>query len=388
MNTATKRGTYPQFFIGGVLTALLAWGCSIDDRKVREIGESVDGGDDGSGGKAPGAGGTSNGGKGSGGRAQAGGPANGGSGPNPGNGGSGARPPGAGGAGPNPGSGGGAGSDLVTSLATLVVTQCSRLEECAPYLFNRNYADPSDCQNRLALIRAWEATLPDTAFTRPNVDACTSVLQSATCKVFLSAVPPKECAKPGARALKAPCNSREQCASRFCATTGYECGTCAAAPGPGAACSTDNDCAEGTICTTLGTCQLLGPVGATCSAAKPCGYSLNCSAAGTCTVAPAAVGAACNSAAGNECDFVAKELVCKQTTSTCIKITPSDSCSVPATYCVAGGTCTAGNCVPPPGDTDACDPTNNQDCQFPALCVDGFCELPADTPPCASAPSR
>jgi hypothetical protein len=139
------------------------------------------------------------------------------------------------------------------------------------------------------------------------------------------------------------------------------------------------------LCTTLGTCQVPGALGASCSSTKPCGYSLNCSAAGTCTAALGTVGATCSSTGGIECDFAGKELYCEPTTSACVQLTSSDTCSVALTYCVAGATCdqSNGDCIPGPGDSDACDPANNQYCQFPALCVDGLCQLPTDVPLCA-----
>jgi hypothetical protein len=323
----------------------------------------------GSGGKSPGAGGTPSG---SGGRnAGAGGTASGSGGNNAGAGGS------SGGAGQ---AGSGAGSELIASFAKLAAAQCAKLSECAAFGLEVTYGSENACQGRLMLLYDWEATLPDTAVNVANVDACTAALMALSCSAAFGPDQPQACNRPGTRSLGAPCNSRVQCASGFCASDGYDCGTCAAPPPAGATCTSDGSCADAMNCFD-GSCLRPGQLGDTCSTTAPCGNTLACYG-GQCIAAPSMVGADCDPSNGIVCDLT-QGLVCAAATSTCVDATPSDTCAAPTEYCQGQKYCDqlTGSCLPRPSDSGACSPSTSL-CQYPALCVAAKCELPASATMC------
>jgi hypothetical protein len=87
----------------------------------------------------------------------------------------------------------------------------------------------------------------------------------------------------------------------------------------------------------------------------------------------------CNAAAG---------LTCSRATNMCVMqplVAAGQMCgdiNMVNTGCLAGATCVravgspTGMCTAQAADGAACDATNGPDCQFPARCVSGTCQLP------------
>jgi hypothetical protein len=274
------------------------------------------------------------------------------------------------------------------------------LSMCEPGTFQDRYGSESTCQSRVAANCEDSLGAPGTGATTTTETACTSALQSLSCTDVLAGTDPTACQPPvGTVAMGQPCSFNGQCTTQYCLVAlGSICGTCQAAPQPGAACSV-NGCAEGQVCVaSSGTCQTaVTAVGATCSATSPCGPGLACVTVRTtmsCQALGAAVGVAC--AARNDllpdCDH-RLGLTCDTGSHKCVQDTyatagnacgPTDGGYVD---CENGGACnttgagTDGTCEAPAADGAACDPSGAAPCLVPAVCVTmtgssvGTCEL-------------
>ena len=374
------------------MLAVLLVGCAIDDLKVCEKGD-VCGGKPG----RTGAGGESgqpaaDGGRGGRDAREAG---KGGSAPAVGKGGSGgaggrggAAAGGKGGAGAG-GTGGSApdNSELISAFAHLAEVDCAKFAQCAPFTCNGQFADAQACKARRVLLPTWGASLPGLGWTPAKIAACRTVIDAQSCRQYMDDDGQADCLPPGTRQNGAPCNLRDQCASRFCSTNGYSCGMCAAAPAEGASCSEDVDCRDGTQCVCANgldtcparLCMRLRNDGEACGIGTRCGFGLNCLSDGRCHAAPNQPGAECSLADSEQCDVAAQGVICGGG-DTCEKLVAADTCSATTycrqrgSYCLDTGVCTV------PTDTGSC--AGGIFCLFPALCVNGNCQMPGAAPQC------
>jgi len=268
----------------------------------------------------------------------------------------------------------------MNATAKFAETQCNKLGQCMPFVLSTVHGNVQTCRMRLSLALSWTNKLPDIAWTAAKVDACRANIEAQSCRQYVDDDTTAECLVPGKRQNGSPCNSREQCVSRFCATNGYDCGMCAAAPAEGANCVEDVDCPDRTICICADPtapcaqrlCIRTRNEGESCALGTPCGPGLNC-LNGRCQPQPNQVGASCSIPDGVFCDTFTQGLACNG--ATCVKLTASDTCEA-GEYCrQPNSQCTADNtCTPPASDTGTCN--ENVGCAFPAVCVNGKCQLP------------
>lgn len=271
---------------------------------------------------------------------------------------------------------------------------CDKLVQCAPFGFERSYESGDECRKRRMLMYSAWAELPDTGWTADNIEACYEAVYSLSCREFIDDNGQKACAPKGKRKDGEPCNTREQCGSRYCDAEGYACGTCKKSPKEGASCREDNDCPDESTCLCdNGTprcdkprCRRLRDAQEACSATQPCGSGLNC-VRERCEPAPDRPGESCNPAEGRHCDTVSAGLACIQ--GTCTPLQAADTCS-PSEYCKDRNTgCQIdpdkkqAACVPVPEDGEPCNPKVGLNCRFPAVCSQGKCQLPGAAPLCA-----
>jgi hypothetical protein len=367
-------------------TLWLVLGCGIDELKVKSYADGGNGGEsgkpeaDGGKGDEAGKGGSNAGssGKRAGGEGGTGGAGDAGGHSGNANGSGGAGKAGAGGA-----AGAAAiGGDLLSAFTAVAEMDCGKIAQCGPFVFNAQFGDMQTCRTRRMLIFSWIATLPGVGWTPPKVAACKAVIEAQSCRQYVDDDGQPECLVAGTRQNGEACSWREQCASRFCSTSGYDCGTCAAAPSEGASCIEDNDCPDRTVCgcpdgsgaCTQPLCVRPRNDGEACSIGTPCGYGLNCLIDGRCHAAPNQANSPCSPADGVQCDVFTQGLVCSN--NACLKLTAADTCSA-TTYCrQRNSICDAntGACSAPPTDTGPC--ADGDSCAFPALCVAGSCQLP------------
>jgi hypothetical protein len=214
-----------------------------------------------------------------------------------------------------------------------------------------------------------------------KMQACLDRLSGAGCKLFTEREF-AECvaASDGTIAEGGDCNFDFECKSpAFCKVDAACPGKCAPLQAAGAACTDDDQCQSGLICTGPGTCEKPSAAGQSCqnASATPCEPGLLCfggdpqaGTPGTCkTIAElfsADLGATCNLADGPYCK-------------------PGLSCAVESvsateivTKCVAAGTSACTISYP-----DMC-PTG-QYCKHPDQDFNGTCTpLPGDGQPCVS----
>lgn len=290
---------------------------------------------------------------------------------------------GGGGAGGTGGAAGAAanGGELLNALSQLVEQDCGKFAQCAPFFFNGQFADMAACRARRMLMYNFVAALPGIQWTPQNVSECKAVVAAQSCRQYIDDDGQMQCLVAGTRANGMACNVRDQCASRFCATSGYSCGTCAPAPAEGASCTLDVDCPDHTWCGCADggnscaqtICVRPRNDGEACSNGTPCGYGLNCLGDGRCHTQPNQENASCIVDNGVNCDLT-QGLICSN--SQCLKLVAADTCSA-TTYCrMQNSICQAatGACTAPPTDGGPC--ADGDSCAFPALCVDGKCQAP------------
>jgi hypothetical protein len=288
---------------------------------------------------------------------------------------------------------GGKGAAGLQAFEKLAGVYCDKLVQCTHFGFERSYESGDECRKRRMMLYSFWAELPDTGWAADHQEACYKAVYDLSCREFIDDNGQKACTPKGTRKDGAPCNAREQCASRYCDAEGYGCGTCKKAPEEGASCSEDNDCPDESACLCdNGTprcdkprCRRLRDAQEACSATTPCGAGLNCQAE-RCEVAPNNAGASCNPAQGQHCDTVSAGLVC--TPTGCAQLKAADTCS-PTEYCKDRKTSCEidpdskqAACVAMPEDDGKCDLKGGPTCRFPALCNKGKCQLPGKAPLC------
>jgi hypothetical protein len=312
---------------------------------------------------------------------------------------------------PNPGSASDAGgNDTAGDAAGAAAIQqaCGHLAQasCAKRLSCTSSVDPSGVNIMVAFgdlgtCMAREITTCVNGLSAPQsgndpalVEQCVTAYANYSCVDFFNNNPPAACAAMGARAAGAPCAFTGQCASGYCAgAKNALCGTCAAAPAPGASCASST-CGHQQICvdTTL-LCQPYGALGAACDADDPCGNGLFCTGAvvttatmGTCQSAISQAGAACgglmpgcNGAQGLFCGgtvgtktcmpiaYVGDGLPCGNISTTSFALCQAGGCYTGTGVILSGqtGTCKADVKI----DGGACDAVLGPACMTPARCV-------------------
>lgn len=268
------------------------------------------------------------------------------------------------------------GNPLDDAISRFALANCDRTRQCIPGYLHRNYGSYDECVARTVLNDQWIAALPGVSWDASAFSECADAWKNASCSAMFALDPLPGCRHDGTRGVGEPCNAGLQCASNFCKQTGYACGQCAAQPAVGAPCAGDWDCGDKTYCAPDQTCQAPGQLNDSCSPTRPCSGEFSC-ANGTC-VATVQAGGHCDTTAGLTCDFVGSELLCS-TGSTCVSITPHDSGEACGSgdYCAKLGVCTNGTCAPGPDENGgACDASKNLFCEWPALCVNGACQMP------------
>jgi len=238
---------------------------------------------------------------------------------------------------------------------------------------------------------------PKTAATPASDKTCADALAGQACDAFLTGVEPPAACLPqhGAGGSGAACAFAAECASGFCSVADdAPCGTCGDPPAAGASCATSGCGPTLTCVKTTQLCQAPGAAGAACDKDLPCLAGLACvgatmTAMGACQAAVATAGAACDPkrVTGPDCDAGAG-LVCDTQSLTCVAqpvAAANQPCGVigtTRTACGGGATCsipqgeTMGVCVAPAPDGGACNVDSAPDCQTPARCVNGTCQLP------------
>lgn len=275
--------------------------------------------------------------------------------------------------------GGGTGQATAAAIRKFSEANCGAYQRCQPAFITWTFGTEANCIERSVEDNTWSAALPGVPgdiFT-----SCAATWGTATCDDIMDPAPLAGCTQPGTHAVGEGCNENEQCATRFCKQTGWNCGQCAEKPAAGSACKVSADCAEGTWCMPSGTCKAPSRVGEACSDTLLCRSPLNCHS-GKCEVAPSTVGAACDSKTGLLCDWT-HDLICSGTK--CVSF-PShktgEACDANASYCAELGTCTNGACQPRPSDTGVCDDATRKFCEWPATCVSGACQMPTNATLC------
>ncbi len=271
----------------------------------------------------------------------------------------------------------GAGGDC----ASLAAAECDKTQSCSPFLIEASYGSVDACKTRLTALCQVGFQEPGIGAATTFIADCASGYSSASCDAMYSGVPVPGCAIPaGTFAAGHACADHAQCQSLFCNKTGASgCGTCAAAPKVGDACT--STCGLTLACTN-GKCAAqvqYGGVGATCSAAAPCAGTLTCFN-GQCA-RPSGAGQACGSTAP-ACD-VLQGLMCQSGACAPIQIASAGQpCGLTGSsyvLCFGGATCktptgsTSGTCDTVAADGQACDATNGPRCMIGAACVNGTC---------------
>lgn len=294
---------------------------------------------------------------------------------------------------------GACGSDLTADKACtdVAAARCTQIMTCSAADLSRRWPDLATCEAREKLACTEGLSAPNTGASPSSVDACSTALTAQTCSAYLAGfMPPTQClAQSGPAAAGAACGFAAQCKSGFCAiATGSLCGTCANLPAVGDSCATSGcgptlECVASTM-----TCQMPLAANGSCSKSAPCGGGLSCvgatgTANGTCMPEGTTAGAACDVArktapgcsasAGLTCDSGSKMCVTQPL------VAAGQPCGVTGTTftgCLAGATCffaagsNMGTCMAPAADGGACDTTLGPDCEFPARCISGTCQLP------------
>jgi hypothetical protein len=273
----------------------------------------------------------------------------------------------------------GGGSDCAAYASAV----CAKLESCTPDVVTFNWGTDADCRSRFTAMCQTAGQEPGVGDYAGFISSCSSAYASASCDAIYSPLP--GCTPPaGTFASGQACGTDAQCQSLFCnKAAGATCGTCAATPKVGDACT--GACGVALTCSS-GKCAVRptgAALGAPCSATVPCIYSLTCSG-GTC-VKPLGAGQSC-SATTPGCSTLAG-LTCSGGVCTQIQTASAGQpCGLTGTSyvaCSGGATCktasgsSSGTCVAPADDGQACDATNGPSCKVGATCLNGRCTLDA-----------
>jgi hypothetical protein len=282
------------------------------------------------------------------------------------------------------GSGGAAGDTAArdTQVQRYAQLTCELQQRCFPGFLSYTQGSVTECEQRTVSVNTWITDLPGAAGEDATFwSGCADYWASATCDALLSVAPIPACTHRGTKGAADPCNANDECSTGFCKQSGWACGQCADLPAAGSTCTMDTDCAPGNWCMPSKKCEPPANLGESCSDQLYCAPELICYN-GTCTKAPNKVNATCDSASGLRCDWWLG-LYCSS--GSCVQGTPvaaGGSCYSP-NYCDKLGACQSGKCVAAAADNGGgCDLTNGPSCEWPALCVNGACQMPGPSLTC------
>lgn len=273
---------------------------------------------------------------------------------------------------------------------------CIQTEKCETAGFRQDwYGTVPKCVEQLQPSCAAELAAPGTATTEQTMNACAKALMLQSCAGFLTA-PPAACLTPGTLANGAACEFPTQCASTYCAASGF-CGTCQPRVAAGAQCVPVADpryvaCESGLVCEYSGSsskCSTPLQAGATCDSSfmHQCTPPLTC-LQGLCSPALAIDAGPCNldsdCAGGAYCSVAFQATMCRMPTYQ----PPGAPCNFQQGMpCGAGASClagdaaaTTGNCVAVAANGGPCG--SDSDCPVPGLCTSGACQLAVPASSC------
>jgi hypothetical protein len=263
---------------------------------------------------------------------------------------------------------------------------CTRLDSCAPFIFQIFYGTAATCRERVELSCTKDLEVPETNQTTTEMAACATAANSATCDDLLADNFPEPCRiKAGPRLNGEGCGSSWQCMSTHCEKTTGDCGTCAPRQAANGACTVNEGCTLGLVCTN-GKCVSPSPLGGSCDANTPCrGGNMYCNV----NMCATRLGAGSSCEGNSEaCDF-GRGVGCNvlSATPTCQPVASAQGgqpCGIvngTLTICQLVNECAgatlmqAGACVAPSQDGTACSMGHN--CLPPANCIGGICRLPS-----------
>jgi hypothetical protein len=289
---------------------------------------------------------------------------------------------------------GGPSVSLETACADMAQSQCENFKACSPNAFDRTYPDVSTCAARTKPNCAILAGAAGSGYEAAAIEACAKAMAATSCAAFANNMGPAACRIRGTLPLGAGCSDDSQCAgdANFCKLTITGCGECAPRkqsdpndPNATGDCYDNSGCLEGLVCSVFECVPALQPN-------SPCGISDTCMApyacvGGTCVMPTLGPGAACDyrfdGCDPNQRLYCLNEMVCGivpivHLGEVCGIMNNLDVGCGEGTACDATAGNYTGHCVPRLADGAACDNSvNNYDqCQPPASCTDGFCNLP------------
>ncbi len=292
---------------------------------------------------------------------------------------------------------GGSGPSETKACNDIAMARCNRLQECSGgALITSRYGDMATCVSRIELSCKNGIDAVDTNASPAGSEACAAAIPNESCTDYVDNNPAAACQPvAGTRAAGAVCGYSAQCASAFCDVPKTSaCGTCAAKPADGAACTGNADCGFNQVCTKTSTCLTYVPEDGSCSGDGQCEFGLTCVGAvttttpptnGTCQAQHTMMGEACDPSrkTGTDCNR-SMGLYCNSTSKTCQAITfatdgqPCGTVNGAAVVCQGGGLCVIttppmGTCSAAAADGAACSDTAGPPCLSPSRCVNGTC---------------
>jgi hypothetical protein len=275
---------------------------------------------------------------------------------------------------------------------------CARAAECSALETRLRFGDVAECARQTALWCAREMEAPDSGISPATLSACGRAVVERPCRRWRrhEDLPVPACHPSGGRTYRSPCLSGAQCVSGFCAHAAVTsdavdgrptvCGTCAPVAGANDVCAGPSlpfsGCPPGSLC-SRGIC--IGPF---VDEGDPCGVGawytdcygtfpqdswvdshLVCDATQVhpvcrrttrpvfCTTSP---------------DNCWNEDYCNPTTGRCepkVLVAIGEPCDATRNFC-AGGVC-GPRCSARKRPGAPC--TAEDDCEWPAACVDGAC---------------
>jgi len=265
-------------------------------------------------------------------------------------------------------------------------TLCSRLNDCAPFIFQIFYGTTTTCRERVELSCTKDFEVPETNHTTTEMAACATAANTATCDDLLADNFPEPCRiKPGPRLNGEGCGSSWQCMSTHCEKTTGDCGTCAPRQAASGTCTVTEGCTLGLVCTN-GKCVNPSALGGACDANTPCrGGNTYCNA----NMCAARLGAgsscagnseACDFGSGVGCNVLSAAPTCQPVASAqggqpCGIVNGTLTICQLVNDCAGATLMQPGACVAPSQDGTACSMGHN--CLPPANCVGGLCRLPS-----------
>jgi hypothetical protein len=292
------------------------------------------------------------------------------------------------------GAGGSAGAVTAEQACSdFAAAVCANIRRCGPAFFDFRYGDVATCVEREKIGCPSIFGVNGTNVTPQGLDACAGALATYACGDWSATWLPEACQPRGRLADGTVCGLDAQCSSGFCSKKEPHCGVCAPLLREGQDCGFGAACARDLVCRN-GKCSGPLPSGVPCSGEfnHGCASGLVClggaSGRGGVCAPPLPKGAPCDrNRVTGECDITIG-LVCPWTTGVCTPIEFVDlggSCGVLSenpfrlVYCKGGAICESrdagvvGVCGPPRPDGAPCMP--DDECRYPASCVDGVCTL-------------